>query len=129
MAKRKKRRVFISFDYDNDKALKSFVRGQARHPDTPFEIVDWSLKEAAPQRSWERKAREKIKRSDMVIVMAGRKTRTAPGVRKEVAIARKEGVPVVQIIGYRKRRCPRVPNAGRRYRWTYENFNKIVGRS
>ena len=128
MARRKKnKRVFISFDYDNDKALKSFVRGQARHPDTPFEIVDWSLKEAAPERSWKRKAREKIKRSNMAVVMAGKKTHTASGVQKEVAIAREEGVPVVQIIGYKKKKCPRVANAGRRYRWTHNNLRKIFG--
>ena len=85
MAKRrKKKRVFISFDYDNDRTLKSFIRGQTRNQDTPFEIVDWSMREAAPERSWERKARGRIKRSDMVLVVAGRKTRNAPGVRKEM---------------------------------------------
>ena len=124
---KKKKRVFISFDYDNDRTLKSFTRGQARHPDTPFEIVDWSMKEAAPERAWERKARAKIKRSDMVIVAAGRKTRSAPGVQKEVKIAREEGIPVVQIIGYKNKRCPRVPNAGRRYKWTHENLKKLLG--
>jgi len=103
------------------------MRGQARHPDTPFEIVDWSMKEAAPERTWERKARAKIKRSDMVIVIAGRKTRSAPGVQKEVKIAREEGIPVVQIIGYKNKRCPRVPSAGRRYKWTHENLKKLLG--
>jgi len=126
MARRKKKRVFISFDYDNDRALKSFIRGQARHPDTPFEITDWSMKEAAPQRSWKRKAKERIKRSDIVIVVAGRKTRNAPGVQEEVKIAREEGIPVVQIIGYKNKRCPQVPNAGRRYRWTRENLKKLL---
>ena len=128
MAKRrKKKRVFISFDYDNDRTLKSFVRGQARHPDTPFEVVDWSMREAAPERSWERKARERIKRSDIVIVVAGRKTRNALGVQKEVKIARDEGVQVAQIIGYKNKRCPHVPGAGRRYRWTHENLKKLLG--
>ncbi len=123
---RKKKRVFISFDYDNDRALKSFVRGQARHPDTPFGITDWSKREAAPQRSWKRKARERIKRSDIVIVVAGRKTRNAPGVQEEVKIAREESIPVAQIIGYKNKRCPRVPNAGRRYKWTRENLKKLL---
>jgi len=125
--RRKRKRVFMSFDYDNDRTLKSFMRGQARHPDTPFEITDWSMKEAAPERSWEREARERIRRSDMLIVVAGRKTRNAPGVRKELKIAREEGVPVAQIIGYKNKRCPRVPNAGRRYRWTHENLKKLLG--
>ena len=54
MVRQKKKRVFVSFDYENDKVLKTFVAGQAKHPDTPFEIIDWSMKEAAPERNWER---------------------------------------------------------------------------
>lgn len=128
MAKRrKKKRIFISFDYENDRTLKSFIRGQARHPDTPFEIIDWSMREAAPERTWERKAKERIKRSDMLIVVAGRKTRNAPGVLREVRMARDEGIPVAQVIGYKNKRCPHVPGAGRRYRWTYENLKKLLG--
>ena len=57
MVKRKKR-VFISFDFDNDKVLKDFLIGQSKLPDSPFEVSDWSLKEAAPEKNWEEKARE-----------------------------------------------------------------------
>ena len=51
-----KKRVFISFDFDNDKKLKEFIVGQSRLPDSPFEIIDTSLKEAAPMKTWEDKA-------------------------------------------------------------------------
>lgn len=74
MARRKKKRVYVSFDYDRDKGLKGFIQGQASNPETPFQIVDWSLKEAAPERNWKKKARERIKRSDLVMVVAGPKT-------------------------------------------------------
>lgn len=40
-----KTRVFISFDYDHDIDLKNLLVGQARHPDSPFEITDMSIKE------------------------------------------------------------------------------------
>ena len=52
-----KKRVFVSFDFDNDKALKVFIIGQARNPDSPFEVADHSLKEAAPEKDWLEKAR------------------------------------------------------------------------
>ena len=42
----RKRRVFVSFDYDQDVALKNLVVGQARLPDSPFAVIDHSLKEA-----------------------------------------------------------------------------------
>ena len=40
-----KARVFISFDYDHDDALKTFLVGQSNHDDTTFELADWSIKE------------------------------------------------------------------------------------
>ena len=124
MRRKRKKRVFVSFDFDNDRALKDFIVGQSRLPDSPFEIADWSMKEAAPQRNWKREARRRIKRSNKVVVIAGRKTRKAPGVTQEVKMAREEGISVIQIIGHKNKKCPRVPDAGRRYRWTWENLKK-----
>ncbi len=38
-----KKRVFVSYDFDNDKTLKDFIVGQSRLPDSPFEVIDHSL--------------------------------------------------------------------------------------
>lgn len=121
-----KKRVFVSFDFDNDKVLKDFIIGQARHEDSPFEVVDHSLKEAAPERDWPIKARAAIKRSDLVLVMVGRQTHRAPGVLKEVAMAREERIPIVQVIGYRDGEYTAVPNAGRLYAWNWENLKRLL---
>lgn len=43
-----KKRVFVSFDFDRDRALKEFIVGQARNGNIDVEIIDTSLKEAAP---------------------------------------------------------------------------------
>ena len=95
-----KTRVFVSFDFDDDQALKTFIIGQAKHPDSPFEVTDGSLKEAQPPREWEAKARAAINRADVFIVMLGSTTRSAPGVRKEVKMANELGKRKFQIIGY-----------------------------
>lgn len=81
------KRVFVSFDFDNDRVLKDFIIGQSRLTDSPFDVIDTSLKEAAPVKTWEDKARTAIKRSDIVVVMVGSKTHKAPGVLKEVRMA------------------------------------------
>lgn len=122
-----KKRVFVSFDFDNDKILKEFIIGQARLPDSPFEVIDNSLKEAAPMKTWEDKARAAIKRSEIVLVMVGANTSRAPGVLKEVAMARAEGVRIVQIVGYRDTSPTPVPNAGTLYKWNWENLKKLLG--
>ncbi len=122
-----KKRVFVSFDFDNDKTLKDFIIGQARLPDSPFEVIDTSLKEAAPMKTWEDKARAAINRSDMVLVMVGPDTHKAPGVLKEIKMAREEGVPIVQVIGYRDGKYTQVPDAGRLYDWNWDNLKKLLG--
>lgn len=121
-----KKRVFISFDFDNDRVLRDFMLGQARLPDSPFEVVDHSLKEAAPERNWEAKAKAAIARSDVVIVMVGRATHRAHGVLKEIAMARAAGVQVVQVIGYKDGDYTPVPNAGRLYAWNWPNLKKLL---
>lgn len=122
-----KKRAFISFDFDNDRTLKDFIIGQARLPDSPFEVVDTSLKEAAPMKTWEDKARAAIKRSDIVIVMVGPNTYRAPGVLKEVKITREEGVKIVQVIGYKDGKYTAVPDAGQLYAWNWENLKSLLG--
>lgn len=120
-----KKKVFVSFDFDNDKTLKDFIIGQSKNPDSPFEVADWSMKEAAPQRNWEDEAKERINRSDVVIVMVGNSTHKAPGVLKEVKMARQAGKPIYQIIGYRDSSPTPVPDAGRLLLWNWDNLKKL----
>jgi hypothetical protein len=121
-----KKKVFISFDFDQDKALKDLLIGQSYNPDCPFEVIDHSLKEAAPEKDWEEKAGEKILKADQVIVLVGAQTYRAPGVLKEVNLARKHHKKIVQIIGHKDGHYKRVPHAGVLYRWTWDNLKKIL---
>lgn len=123
-----KKKVFVSFDFDNDATLKDFFIGQAKLHDSPFEVSDYSLKEAAPEKAWLDKAHRAISRADVFIVMLGPKTRSAPGVLKEVKIANELGMTKFQIIGYRTGNSKwAVPNAGRVYYWNWDNLKKLLG--
>jgi hypothetical protein len=121
------KKVFVSFDFDNDKVLKEFIIAQSKLPDSPFTIEDHSMKEAAPEKDWEDKAKAKIKKSDLVIVMVGPKTHKASGVLKEVKMAREEGKHIVQMIGYKDGDYTAVPDAGRLYSWNWPNLKNLIG--
>ena len=122
-----KRRVFVSFDFDRDRVLKDFIIGQAKLPDSPFEVTDHSLKEAAPQRDWEAKALLAIRRSEKFVVMLGPKTRYAAGVRKEIAMAKLLGKQRFQIIGYRMgTRSWAVVDGGAVYSWNWPSLKKLL---
>ncbi len=118
--------VYISFDYDNDRTLKEFVIGQTKLEGTPFQVVDHSIKEAVTG-DWVAEAERRIKRSEVVLVMVGSHSHSAQGVLKEVALARKHGKKVAQIIGYRDANPTPVPGAGPLYRWSHENLATIFG--
>ena len=121
-----KKRVFFSFDFDADQKLKHHMVGQLKLGTSPFSAADWSMKEAAPQRNWEAEAESRISRSDVVVVLVGKKTHKALGVLKEVAIARRLRKPIVQIIGYKNSSPITVPGAGRLLRWTWANMTSVL---
>jgi hypothetical protein len=123
-----KTRVFVSFDFDNDQRLKTFILAQAKHSDSPFEIENWSLNEPAPDRTWKETAKKRIARSDVVLVMVGPRTSRAPGVLAEVGIAKELGVPVRQMIGYKDSDPAPVPGAGRLYRWSWEVLKNLLAK-
>lgn len=117
----------MSFDYDNDRCLRDFIIGQAKLRDSPFEVADYSLKEASKQSVWQTKARRAIAGADTFVVMLGPKTRFAPGVKKEVAMARELGKPRFQVIGYIDgSRQWAVLGAGRTYRWNWDNLKVLL---
>jgi hypothetical protein len=59
-------------------------------------------------------------------VIVGPHTHRAPGVIKEVQMARAAGKHIVQIIGYREGNYTAVATAGRLYRWNWENLKSIL---
>lgn len=122
------KRAFISFDYDNDSDLKTLLVGQSRHPDTDFEIADFSIKEAIAK-DWQAKARTRIKGCDVVIVVCGEYTNTASGVSVEVTIAQEEGVPYFLLWGRSDKTCTKPTSAlvdDKIYKWTWDNLKALV---
>lgn len=124
-----KNRVFISFDYDHDETLKTFLVGQSKNEDSPFELTDWSIKEPIDG-DWKAKARTRIKSVDVVAVICGLHTDTATGVSAELTIAQEEKVPYFLLAGYADKTCVK-PKAAKStdklYKWTWENLKTLIG--
>ena len=71
--------VFISFDYDHDNGLRGNLVAQAEKTESPFSITDWSVKEPIDEK-WRREVRDRIRRTDLTIVICGEHTHQAEGV-------------------------------------------------
>lgn len=123
-----KKRAFISFDYDHDKDLKNLLIGQSRNPDSPFEIVDMSIKEAIDS-NWKNNARRRIKGCDVVIVICGTNTDTATGVTTELKITQEEDISYFCLKGRSDKNCtfPRgVRSTDKMYKWTWDNLKLLI---
>lgn len=122
------KRAFISFDFDNDEELRNALVGQAKNPDSPFEIADWSVKEAFTG-NWQRKVRERIRQTHLTIVICGRHTDVARGVQAELEITRQEGNEYFLLQGRPDFTCK--PPGGalksdKIYKWTWENLKLLI---
>lgn len=124
-------RTFVSFDYDNDSDLKTLLVGQSKNKDSPFEIADWSIKEAIDT-NWRDKARRRIKSVDVVCVICGEHTNAATGVSAELKIAQEERVSYFLLYGRSSKTCVKpkaAKSTDKMYRWTWENLKKLIGGS
>jgi hypothetical protein len=124
-----KKRAFISFDFDHDEDLRNLLVGQARNSDTPFDLADWSVKDAMSG-NWREKVRTRIRACDVVIVICGEYTYNATGVSAEVNIAREESKPYFLLWGRSNKTCAKplaALESDKIYRWTWDNLKALIG--
>src|SRR5262245_47229336 len=122
-------RAFISFDYDHDEDLCVMLAGQSKHPDTPFEIKDRSLREPLTG-DWKTKVRRRMDNVEVVIIICGESTHTASGVAAELTIAREAGKPYFLLWGRGEKHCTKPTSAlasDKIYSWTWENLKALIG--
>ena len=124
-----KKRVFTSFDFDHDEDLRNLLIGQSKNPDSPFEMADWSVKESMTG-DWKEKVRTRIKRCDLVTVICGEYTDTAPGVSAEITIAQEESISYFLLWGRSGKTCKKPKSAkssDKIYKWTWDNLKNLIG--
>ena len=114
-------RIFVSFEFDKDKKLRGDFYGQANRGDSHHYILDSSLREDYPKAEWLDEARALIRRCDIVVVLVGQDTHSAPGVEKEVTVTRQLKKPIFQIRNQRST-WSKVRGAGELIDW---EWNKI----
>ncbi len=123
-----RKKVFVSFDFDNDSAIKMLLVNQAKLDDTPFDIWDSSVK-AHMEGDWQQKVRAKIQNADIVCVLCGERTHTARGVAVELQIAKDVGKKYFLLKGYREKTCTKPTSAAandKLYDWTWDNLKLLI---
>jgi MTH538 TIR-like domain (DUF1863) len=124
-----KKRVFISFDYDNDEGAKIMLAGQAKLADSPFDFTDASVKEHLTG-DWKAKVKKQMDNIDVVVVLCGAKTDNATGVAEELTIAKEKGKEYFHLAAYSDKTCVKPTSASstdKVYKWTWDNLKTLIG--
>ena len=123
-----KKRVFISFDFDNDADLRDNLIAQSKHPKSPFSIVDCSLRVAYDEQ-WRQRVRDIIRGADLTIVICGAHTDMAKGVAAELTIIQEERKPYFLLRGRPHRPCTKPKNAltsDRIHDWSWPSLHDLI---
>lgn len=123
-----KKRVFISFDYDNDEGAKIMLAGQSALPDSPFEFKDASVRDHLTG-DWKDKVSRRMDNVDIVIILCGTKTHSAAGVAAELEIAKSKGKPYFLLTAYSDKTCTKPTTASaedKLYKWTWDNLKTLI---
>lgn len=89
--------VFVSFDVDSDNDCKIRLVREVMPPGSHFALDDWSIRESA--KDWRVKACKRISNVDLVLVICGDHTDTAPNVNNEIELARETRTPYLLLDG------------------------------
>ena len=118
-----KTKMFVSFDYGTDLSLKRDLLAQAERTDSPFSVTDVSLQESEPEQDWLSKAQGAIARCDVFVVILGRNTHSAPGVLKEIEVAKGINKHRFQLRPQGTKWRP-MSGAGEMIVWTWDNLKR-----
>ena len=94
-----KKTIFIAFAIE-DESIRNMIKGQSLNTNSPFEYIDMSVKEAYDE-EWKKKVRTRILRSDGVLVIVSKNSKTSSGQKWEIQCAKDEEKKVRGIWAYK----------------------------
>ena len=118
--------AFVSFAAEDARIRDLFV-GQGKHPDTQWEITDWSLHEPFTER-WKTQTRPRIHRCNVVIMLVGLETHRAEGAIWEVACAQEKSIPTFGVWISKTQRGPRPScfQSNNMIDWTWDGIAQMM---
>ncbi|MEX2598100.1 MAG: TIR domain-containing protein [Dehalococcoidia bacterium] len=114
--------IFVAFAIEDEKQ-RDLLRGQALNTSIPFKYVDMSVKQAYST-EWKKKVRTRIKRSDGVIALISKNSKSSSGQKWEIQCAKEEGKRIKGVWAYKDDRTNIV--GVNTVVWTWENIRKFI---
>jgi hypothetical protein len=117
-----KKTVFVAFAME-DKAQRDLLKGQSLNTKSPFEYVDMSVKEPYDTQ-WKDRVRARIRRSDGVIALVSKHSKSSSGQQWEIECAKEEGKKLRGVWAYSDDRTNLV--GVNTVPWSWDNIAKFI---
>ena len=122
------KKIFISFDYDNDKDIKGCLSYQLLNLSKKISVDDASLLYPFEER-WKKNIRSIIGDCDLVIFLCGKNTKKAKGVTAEMTITQELNKKYILLRGRKSISVTKPKHScadDEIIDWTRENLLKII---
>ena len=93
-----KKVVFVAFAIE-DESQRNLLKGQSLNTESPFEYIDMSVKDAY-DKDWKDRVRTRIHRSDGVIALVSKNSKSSAGQKWEIQCAKEEKVRLRGVWAY-----------------------------
>lgn len=120
-----KKKIFISFDFDNDRALKNEIVGYSQNGDAGFKVAGWSMKPENINNKWLKEAKYRISKCDALLILTGEYTSEAEGVKKEIEIAKSANIKIIHLTAHPQYKP--IGGAGEATDMTLESLKGLLG--
>jgi antiphage defense system Thoeris ThsB-like protein len=117
-----KKTIFVAFAIE-DKTQRDLLKGQSLNTKSPFEYIDMSVQEPYDS-EWKSRVRTRIRRSDGVIALISKNTKSSTGEKWEIQCAKEEKKPLRGIYAYTDDRT-NIEGVNTSV-WTWDNVKNFI---
>ena len=117
-----KKTIFVAFAMKDERS-RDFLKGQSLNTKSPFEYIDMSVKDAY-DKEWKERVRTRIRRSNGIIALISKNSKTSSGQAWEIACAKEEKKPLLGIYAYKDDRTN--IEGVKTIVWTWEGIRKWI---
>lgn len=119
------KRIFISFAIEDQYAC-DFLRGQARNANSPFEFLDYSVKEPWDN-AWKEQCRTRIRGCDGMVAIRSKNSLDAAGQEWEIRCAIEEDIPLIGMYAQKEDQSSPPGMAGqRKITWSWDEIAAFI---
>ncbi len=117
-----KKVIFIAFAME-DESQRNLLKGQSLNTESPFEYIDMSVKDAYDS-EWKERVRTRIRRSDGVIALVSKNSKSSSGQKWEISCAKEESKKIRGIRAYAddKTDLPGITTVA----WTWDTIKNFI---